>query len=60
MVSLLLSISTHLPSVGLLSCSLQLQCRVSSMLPAFVCLVCLCSIFLLCLFMNEFMLSEQL
>ena len=50
----------HLPSVGHLLGCLQLHCRVSSVLFVFVCLVCLFSIFLLCMFMNEFMLSRQL
>ena len=49
----------NLPVVGHLSCCLQLHCRVSSVLPAFACLVCLFSIFLLCP-VYEFMLSKQL
>ena len=50
----------HLPSAGYLSGCLQLHCRVFSVLLTFVCLVCLFSTFLLCPFMNEFMLSRQL
>ena len=48
----------HLPSVGHLSCCLQLHCRVSCVLSAFVCLVCLFSIFLFCLFMSSCCLSS--
>ena len=50
----------RLPSAGHLLVCQQLHCRVSSVLVMFVCVVCLFSIFLLCLFMNEVMLSRQL